>query len=78
MILTERKEPLETLKSLLEKKIQNLIAMKGGMEKKQHNRISVAYHFRIEILYASFAAKYFDASIKSIETSALAVRETKL
>jgi hypothetical protein len=29
-------------------------------------------------LYASFAAKYFDASIKSIETSALAVRETKL
>jgi DNA-binding MurR/RpiR family transcriptional regulator len=32
----------------------------------------------IDILYASFAAKYFDASIKSIETSAIAVRETKL
>jgi DNA-binding MurR/RpiR family transcriptional regulator len=32
----------------------------------------------IDILYAAYAAKYFDASIKSIETSALAVRETKL
>ena len=32
----------------------------------------------IDILYASFAAKYFDTSIKSIEKSALAVRETKL
>jgi len=32
----------------------------------------------IDILYASFAAKYFDASIKSIETSAVAVRKTKL
>jgi RpiR family carbohydrate utilization transcriptional regulator len=32
----------------------------------------------IDILYASFAARYFDTSIKSIETSALAVRETKL
>jgi superfamily II DNA or RNA helicase len=34
-ILTERKEHLETLKSLLENKIQNLIVMKGGMGKKQ-------------------------------------------
>jgi len=32
----------------------------------------------IDILYASFAARYFDTSIKSIETSALAVRKTKL
>ena len=35
VILTERKEHLETLKSLLEDKIQNLIVMKGGMGKKQ-------------------------------------------
>ena len=35
VILTERKEHLETLKSLLENKIQNLIVMKGGMGKKQ-------------------------------------------
>jgi superfamily II DNA or RNA helicase len=33
--LTERKEHLETLRSLLENKIQNLIVMKGGMGKKQ-------------------------------------------
>jgi superfamily II DNA or RNA helicase len=35
VILTERKEHLEILKSLLENKIQNLIVMKGGMGKKQ-------------------------------------------
>jgi superfamily II DNA or RNA helicase len=35
VILTERKEHLEILKSLLESKIQNLIVMKGGMGKKQ-------------------------------------------
>jgi superfamily II DNA or RNA helicase len=35
VILTERKEHLETLKSLLESKIKNLIVMKGGMGKKQ-------------------------------------------
>ncbi len=35
VILTERKEHLETLKSLLENKIKNLIVMKGGMGKKQ-------------------------------------------
>jgi superfamily II DNA or RNA helicase len=35
LILTERKEHLEALKSLLEVKIQNLIVMKGGMGKKQ-------------------------------------------
>ena len=35
VILTERKEHLETLKSLLENKIENLIVMKGGMGKKQ-------------------------------------------
>ena len=35
VILTERKEHLETIKSLLEHKIQNLIVMKGGMGKKQ-------------------------------------------
>jgi superfamily II DNA or RNA helicase len=35
VILTERKEHLETLKSLLENEIQNLIVMKGGMGKKQ-------------------------------------------
>jgi len=35
LILTERKAHLETLKSLLENKIQNLIVMKGGMGKKQ-------------------------------------------
>jgi superfamily II DNA or RNA helicase len=35
VILTERKEHLETLKNLLESKIQNLIVMKGGMGKKQ-------------------------------------------
>ena len=35
VILTERKQHLETLKSLLENKIQNLIIMKGGMGKKQ-------------------------------------------
>jgi superfamily II DNA or RNA helicase len=35
VILTERKEHLETLKSLLEDKIKNLIVMKGGMGKKQ-------------------------------------------
>jgi RpiR family carbohydrate utilization transcriptional regulator len=32
----------------------------------------------IDILYASFAARYFNTSIKSIETSAIAVRGTKL
>lgn len=32
----------------------------------------------IDVLYAAFAARYFDASIKFIEASALAVRETKL
>ncbi len=32
----------------------------------------------IDILYASFAARYFDTSIKSIEISGLAVRKTKL
>ena len=35
VILTERKENLEALKSLLENKIQNLIVMKGGMGQKQ-------------------------------------------
>ena len=35
VIPTERKEYLETLKSLLENEIQNLIVMKGGMGKKQ-------------------------------------------
>jgi superfamily II DNA or RNA helicase len=35
VILTERVEHLETLKGLLENKIQNLIIMKGGMGKKQ-------------------------------------------
>jgi superfamily II DNA or RNA helicase len=35
VILTERKEHLEALKSLLENKIKNLIVMKGGMGKKQ-------------------------------------------
>ena len=35
MILTERKEHLETLKDLLGNKIRNLIIMKGGMGKKQ-------------------------------------------
>ena len=35
VILTERVEHLETLKNLLESKIQNLIVMKGGMGKKQ-------------------------------------------
>jgi superfamily II DNA or RNA helicase len=35
VILTERVEHLETLKSLLEDKISNLIVMKGGMGKKQ-------------------------------------------
>jgi superfamily II DNA or RNA helicase len=35
VILTERKEHLETLKSLLDNKFQNLIVMKGGMGKKQ-------------------------------------------
>jgi superfamily II DNA or RNA helicase len=35
VILTERKEHLEKLRSLLENKIQNLIVMKGGMGKKQ-------------------------------------------
>jgi superfamily II DNA or RNA helicase len=35
VILTERVEHLETLKSLLENKISNLIVMKGGMGKKQ-------------------------------------------
>jgi superfamily II DNA or RNA helicase len=35
VILTERKEHLDTLKKLLENKIQNLIVMKGGMGKKQ-------------------------------------------
>ena len=35
VILTERKEHLETLKSQLENKIENLIVMKGGMGKKQ-------------------------------------------
>ena len=35
VILTERVEHLETLKSLLQKKITNLIVMKGGMGKKQ-------------------------------------------
>ena len=35
VILTERVEHLETLKSLLEDKITNLIIMKGGMGKKQ-------------------------------------------
>lgn len=35
VILTERKEHLETLRNLLESKIQNLIVMKGGMGKKQ-------------------------------------------
>lgn len=35
VILTERVEHLETLKSLLEDKITNLIVMKGGMGKKQ-------------------------------------------
>ncbi len=35
VILTERKAHLETLKSLLENKIQNVIVMKGGMGKKQ-------------------------------------------
>ena len=32
----------------------------------------------IDILYASFAVRNFNASIKSIETSALAIREAKL
>ena len=35
VILTERKKHLETLKDLLENKIQNLIVMNGGMGKKQ-------------------------------------------
>ena len=35
VIPTERKEYLETLKSLLKNEIQNLIVMKGGMGKKQ-------------------------------------------
>ena len=35
VILTERKEHLETLKDLLGNKIRNLIIMKGGMGKKQ-------------------------------------------
>jgi superfamily II DNA or RNA helicase len=35
VILTERVEHLETLKSLLQNKITNLIVMKGGMGKKQ-------------------------------------------
>ncbi len=35
VILTERKEHLETLKCLLENRIKNLIVMKGGMGKKQ-------------------------------------------
>ena len=35
VILTERKEHIEKLKSLLKDKIQNLIVMKGGMGKKQ-------------------------------------------
>ena len=35
VILTERKEHLETLKGLLENKVQNLIVMRGGMGKKQ-------------------------------------------
>lgn len=32
----------------------------------------------IDVLYASYAAKYFDTSIKAIKKSALAVRMTKL
>ncbi|MFH1674291.1 MAG: DEAD/DEAH box helicase family protein [Pseudomonadota bacterium] len=35
VILTERREHLEKLKTLLEGKIQNMIVMKGGMGKKQ-------------------------------------------
>ena len=35
VVLTERKEHLEELRSLLENKIPNLIVMKGGMGKKQ-------------------------------------------
>ncbi|MCF8079874.1 MAG: helicase, partial [Desulfobacterales bacterium] len=35
VVLTERKEHLELLRSLLETKIPNLIVMKGGMGKKQ-------------------------------------------
>lgn len=35
VILTERKEHLELLRTLLQDKIQNLIVMKGGMGKKQ-------------------------------------------
>jgi superfamily II DNA or RNA helicase len=35
VILTERKEHLERLKGLMEKKIKNLIIMRGGMGKKQ-------------------------------------------
>ena len=35
VILTERKEHLESLRSLFETKIPNLIVMKGGMGKKQ-------------------------------------------
>lgn len=35
VVLTERKEHLEKLKTLLEDKIQNVIVMKGGMGKKQ-------------------------------------------
>jgi superfamily II DNA or RNA helicase len=45
VILTERKEHLETLKSLLEDKIQNLIVMKGGMGKKQRQAALTALEF---------------------------------
>jgi len=45
VILTERKEHLETLKSLLESKIKNLIVMKGGMGKKQRKAALNALEF---------------------------------
>ena len=42
VILTERKDHLETLKNMLETKIQNLIVMKGGMGKRQRQDAQTA------------------------------------
>jgi hypothetical protein len=49
VILTERVEHLETLKSLLENKITNLIVMKGGMGKKQRQAAINAFFESIKV-----------------------------
>lgn len=40
LLLTERREHLETLDTLLESKVANVIVVKGGMGKKQRKAVS--------------------------------------